>query len=435
VKDSAVSYLNLSAATRWGLNAVLLLGLVIALYLGKTILIPMVIALLLAALLWPAAGALHSGVPLPWLRPRAGFPWLRPSLVKWRVPWAVACTLLVALLVGLALLVPAGTGMGIAKILKEAPRDQPGQQVLYEQFRQRIAEISPATAEQYMPDKAQDFRLFQAIKNLLDPEKQYFIDTLMGIAGYGGNWLLEGILVTFLLLFLLLEGPMLSRRVVEIFGPGPEVQKKVVETLGAMATQVRIYLVWRTIVNFGLALILGVVYSNMGLAYGWQWALLTGCLCYIPYLGQIVAGIPPVLDAFISCGPWWALAILAFYAVMVTVEGYVVVPVVMGRPMQLNATTVLLACLFWHLVWGMPGLFLAMPLMAAVKAICMHVPGWEAWANLMSTQEPAPPSSLPLAPAAPFDYPSGSDVPTPPEPSARYATVKSTVERKVLTDE
>ena len=40
----------------------------------------------------------------------------------------------------------------------------------------------------------------------------------------------------------------------------------------------------------------------------------------------------------------------------------------------MNATTVMLACLFWELVWGSPGLFLAMPLMAAVKAICYHVP-------------------------------------------------------------
>src|ERR1051325_4290654 len=57
----------------------------------------------------------------------------------------------------------------------------------------------------------------------------------------------------------------------------------------------------------------------------------------------------------------------------------------MGRSMELNATTVMLACLFWELVWGTLGLFLAMPLMAALKAICYHVPGWRPWANLMST--------------------------------------------------
>ena len=73
-------------------------------------------------------------------------------------------------------------------------------------------------------------------------------------------------------------------------------------------------------------------------------------------------------------------------------EGYLLVPVVMGRNMDLNATTVMLACLFWDLVWGTPGLFLAMPLMAAIRAICFHVPGWRPWANLMSIahEEPQP---------------------------------------------
>ena len=52
-----------------------------------------------------------------------------------------------------------------------------------------------------------------------------------------------------------------------------------------------------------------------------------------------------------------------------------------------GATTVILACLFWELVWGLPGLFLAMPLMAGVKAICAHVPGWRPWANLMGTEK------------------------------------------------
>ena len=82
-----------------------------------------------------------------------------------------------------------------------------------------------------------------------------------------------------------------------------------------------------------------------------------------------------------------AFGVLIGYTVIVTLEGYVVVPVVMGRHMELNATTVMVACLFWELVWGLPGLFLAMPLMAALRTICRHVPDWEPFANLMGTHE------------------------------------------------
>src|SRR5207248_4664604 len=98
---------------------------------------------------------------------------------------------------------------------------------------------------------------------------------------------------------------------------------------------------------------------------------------------------PPLLDSFLySPSPYFALGVLVFYAAVITLEGYVLVPVVMGRSMELNATTVILACLFWELVWGLPGLFLAMPLMAAVKAIFAHVPAWRPWANLMGTDKP-----------------------------------------------
>ena len=137
--------------------------------------------------------------------------------------------------------------------------------------------------------------------------------------------------------------------------------------------------------NCGLGLFLGLVYQLLGLSQPWTWALITAVLCYVPYLGTILAGVPPVLDAVINCSGWHALAIVVLYTVVVTFEGYIIIPVVMGRSMDMNATTVLASCLFWDLIWGVPGLFLAMPLMAGVRAICMNVEGWEPWGNLMST--------------------------------------------------
>ena len=141
-----------------------------------------------------------------------------------------------------------------------------------------------------------------------------------------------------------------------------------------MAEAVRTYLVWRTIINLGLAIVLGVVYRYVFKLEQWYlWAVLAAVLSYIPYIGTIAAGAPPLVEALISGRPDTMVGILVFYTVVVTIEGYLVVPWVMGRSMDLNATTVMRACLFWHLVWGIAGLFLAMPLMAAIKAVCLHV--------------------------------------------------------------
>ena len=68
------------------------------------------------------------------------------------------------------------------------------------------------------------------------------------------------------------------------------------------------------------------------------------------------------------------------------------------------------ACLFWEAVWGPTGLFMAMPIMAGIKAILYHVPEWRPWANLMSSTEDdsaQPPAEAPTAPPTTSDLANG----------------------------
>jgi AI-2 transport protein TqsA len=388
--------MNISTATRWGLNLLIILALIGALYLGRSIFIPTIIALLFAAMLWPGATYLNKkGVPIPFFAWRSGFPWLGPCLYRARIRWNAACVFLVGVLMTVALGVTFGFTLTIPKMLQALPTDKEKAQEVYTRFRHRVESISPVPLDPtYFPQDVEKSNFIEPLRVALDPKQSSFIrEALLSVGDYGVRWLVQWILILFLLLFLLLEGRMLSRRVVEIFGPSLAVQSKVGEALQDMATQIRVYLVWRTIINFAMALFLGTIYQILGLSQPWTWALLTAILWYVPYLGPILAGGPPVLDAFVSCEPpWMAIGVLVFYILVVTVEGYLIVPVVMGRSMELNATTVMLACLFWELVWGTSGLFLAMPLMAAVKTICAHVPDWQAWANLMGTHDAKEPA-------------------------------------------
>jgi AI-2 transport protein TqsA len=368
-----VNQLRFTTATRVGVNVLALLGVIVALYLGKSILIPLVIAVLLAAMVWPVAA---------WLNRTA------------HLSWGFACMIVVGSLVVLNLLVTFGFFMALPAMLQGMPdlRTEPGQEELYRMIRNRVGLVLPLD-EQMFPADPSDSRVFGYIQQTLR-EGTYVTNLLWSIGSYGNAWLWQWVLVMFTLLFLLLEGQMLSRRLVEIFGPAQDTQAKAVETLAEIARAVRTYLVWRTLVNVLLGVAVALVYKwAFDLTQPWTWGLLTMVACYVPYLGPIFAGIPPLLDAFFlsAHSPWYAVGVLAFYIAIITVEGYVLVPVVMGRSMELNATTVILSCMFWELVWGLPGLFLAMPLMAALKAVCAHVPGWRAWANLMGTGETGPP--------------------------------------------
>jgi predicted PurR-regulated permease PerM len=69
----------------------------------------------------------------------------------------------------------------------------------------------------------------------------------------------------------------------------------------------------------------------------------------------------------------------------------------MGRSLDLNGTTVLVACLFWGFLWGLVGLVLAMPITVSMKLVFQNVPELNRWAELMSRDW-----QTPGAPAAPL---------------------------------
>jgi AI-2 transport protein TqsA len=359
-------------ATRLGVNVVILFAVVVALRLGESLFLPAIIALLLAAVLGPAALWLHQ---------------------RLRFPWVMSCLSAVSLLVLLNVLVMAVFGLAMTRFVQVLPRpdDPDGILKLYMKFRPKLEALSPVELDaELFPVNPQSINEIQAFQNITDAASRKLPDMLAQVVWYGSSWFWEWIIVLVILFFLLLEGGMLVRRLVEIFGPSEEVQAKARTVLVDMAEQVKTYLVWRTIINFGLAIVVGTVYYAAGLNNPVPWAIMLAILNYIPYLGPLIAGVPPIIDALLSTTPLGAAVILAIYTAIIILEGYLIVPILMGRSMDLNATTVMLACLFWELIWGSMGLFLAMPLMAAIKAICNRVPGWQPWANLMSSSEEGP---------------------------------------------
>jgi predicted PurR-regulated permease PerM len=362
--------LNLTTATRIGLNLLALLGIAVSLYLGASIFVPLVLSVLLASILFPPARFLNA---------------------RLRVPWFFACVVPLLAAVALFLVVLVAFGIAVPRTIEALPKDPKGWEERYEKIVANLNQIVPFSLGNALPPEAKDSQVYKVVKELFSENNA--ADAVKKIAAHLVEYVVQAILIMFITLFLLLEGQMLSDKVRAIFGPSRETQDRVTKAIAEMAEAVRVYLVWRTIVNLGLAIVLGVVYQAARLEYWYLWALLVAVLSYVPYIGTIAAGIPPVLDALIFVDPAMAIGIGIFYTGVVTFEGYIIVPWVMGRSMDLNATTVLLACLLWNLLWGIPGLFLAMPLMAAVKAVCMQVEGWQGWGDLMSSG-PAKPLRL-----------------------------------------
>src|SRR5437763_14138988 len=141
-----INQLDLGPAMRWGLGLVILLAAVFALYLAQSVVVPTVIALLLAAILWPAVR------------------WMNSSL---RFTWTFSCLVMVSFLVILNLFVSVGFGLSITKMLQDIPRpdNTDGQKQVYIKVRESLSQVSPIRLEEVGlpedPDKSAVFHQFQ----------------------------------------------------------------------------------------------------------------------------------------------------------------------------------------------------------------------------------------------------------------------------------
>jgi predicted PurR-regulated permease PerM len=206
-------------------------------------------------------------------------------------------------------------------------------------------------------------------------------------------WVIQGFIVLVLVVFLLVEGPMLTGKVIRFFSRTPGEAAGVSAMLAQVTHKIRAYLVARTLINLVLGMVVAGGLWLLDVHFALALGLVAALTNFIPYVGQIIGGALPTLIALGQTGSISdALIVAAMYLAVVGVEGYVVTPLVMGRSLDLNGTTVLIACLFWGYLWGLIGLILAMPITVSLKLVLQSFPELAKWAELMSMdwQSPAP---------------------------------------------
>jgi predicted PurR-regulated permease PerM len=195
----------------------------------------------------------------------------------------------------------------------------------------------------------------------------------------------QGLFILILVLFLLAESEMLTPKVIRFFAATPGDAQSAGRTLAHLTSQVRAYLVARTLINLGLGLTLALALWGLKVKYPLALGLFAALTNFIPYVGQFIGGALPTLITLGQSGSIGdALIVASICLALVTLEGYVVTPFVMGRSLDMNGTTVLIACLFWGFLWGLVGLILAMPIAVTMKLVFQTIPELNRWAELMS---------------------------------------------------
>ncbi|MGR3546556.1 MAG: AI-2E family transporter, partial [Roseovarius sp.] len=115
--------------------------------------------------------------------------------------------------------------------------------------------------------------------------------------------------------------------------------------------------------------------------------ILTFVLNYIPSIGSIVATVRVALVAYVQLADGtMALVIFLIVGVIQFVNGNIIDPMLMGRALRVSSFGIIISLAFWAAVWGIPGMFLAVPIMVALMIVCSHVPGFRAIAVLLSRE-------------------------------------------------
>ena len=99
------------------------------------------------------------------------------------------------------------------------------------------------------------------------------------------------------------------------------------------------------------------------------WGLVAFLFNYVPAIGSILAGIPPVVLGLILHGFWPAVGVMACYLIVNMSIGNFLEPMLLGKRFGISTVIVILSVLFWGFIWGPVGMLLAVPLTMLVKVM------------------------------------------------------------------
>jgi predicted PurR-regulated permease PerM len=286
------------------------------------------------------------------------------GLADLRIPRSLGAFLAVAFLV---LTVGTVSYLSYARaldFLSQMPEYRTKLQHIFNEIRLQ-AERFEKTTDAVLPPEPED-------KNSVTVRER---NSLSGFIGRNMSTLSEGVLaisfVPFLIYFMLSWQDHVRASSVMLFQM--KNRNTAYVTLGLIAQMIRSFIVGNFMIGLFLSAASMAAFGLMGLPYFYFLGVISGFLSLIPYLGVILAILPPVI---VGLGYLTTATFVLTCAVVVGLHLFamnVLYPMVLGKRLRLNPLALTLALLFWGWLWGAMGLLLAVPLTGALKIICDNI--------------------------------------------------------------
>jgi predicted PurR-regulated permease PerM len=181
------------------------------------------------------------------------------------------------------------------------------------------------------------------------------------------------VMVIVFTLFMLVKREDLRNRVIRLAGPSQ--MNVVTQALDDASRRLSRYLLLQFLVNAIYGLTVGGGTYWMGIPHALLWGVLGGLLRFVPYAGVPIAAAFPVALAF-ALFPGWHQAALIFglFIVLELITGNLVEPWLYGAHTGISSLAILVAAVFWTILWGPVGLILSTPLTVCIFLVGRYVP-------------------------------------------------------------
>ena len=285
-------------------------------------------------------------------------------MTRFNIPRALGALLAVLMLV-IALLAASYASYSRAlAFMYELPQYKARIQALGAKVREQAQEIQQTT-ETVLPSSEEDK------KTVTVKQSSSWTDLVSKNASSVSEALLAITFIPFLVFFMLSWQDHVRSSSVMLFRM--ENRNTAYVMLGLIARMIRSFIVGNFIIGVFLSICSIALFGLMGLPYFYFLGVMSGFLSLVPYLGVILAIIPPLIADLGHLTTGLCILIICLVMGLHLVAMNVLYPKILGKRLQLNPLAVTLALLFWGWLWGAMGLILAVPITGACKIICDHI--------------------------------------------------------------
>lgn len=207
---------------------------------------------------------------------------------------------------------------------------------------------------------------------------------LMSIYGVFTTLMSSAVIISLYVIFLFVEQHYFTQKMDALF-PQPEHKKLVNNIITHIMRDTQTYLGIKTLLSLITSTSSWLIMKWVGLDFAEFWALLIFFLNYIPNIGSIIATAFPVALAIIQFESWWPFIEISVGIILVQfMVGNFLEPKLLGKSLNLSPLIILLALSFWGTIWGILGMFLAVPITVMMMIIFAHFDSTRPIAILLS---------------------------------------------------